>query len=1159
MANIEAFTVLAVIEAQDKASALLGGIFSSLDRTAAAFKTAGEAAELSGRLMAEGLLTGDTAAERLANAQTRLTEAQSLARESAIGLREAQFALAEAQARGALTAGEVTKAQITLRQAQLDNSIASKELREAQWAVADAEEGDTVAADALAAAQVRVRESTTALKEAQITLLGALEAQEAHAVQTAAAQAKLTEANAASRLAATNLREATAAQAAAQAEVTTASAASSASLSMATGTMFKIAGATALASGYSVKLAGDFQQQTQTLVAGAGVQQNEIDGVRASILKMAVDTGTSTEKLNESFFAVNSRLGDVAKSTEVVKDAAELAKVHMADLNTVSVALAASMNAYSKAGLTAGQASNILGVVVEQGGMSFQELSNSLSTVLPKAQEAGLQFSQVTAAIATMTRSGQTASMATQDLAHTIAKLQSPTAEMLNTWNQMGLTQKQVADALHGPGGLQAAMDLIYNTAKSKLGPAGEVVIQTFKQSQDATNSLTKMLQTMDPAAKSLATQLQNGTISYKDYLKAAKGLSEEQATQAIQFKNLFDKANGFNDALKAGKPGFSDFSALLKSSYGDATSMQTALLLGGDAAKKWAEISEDAAKAGQDSANGIRGWNAVQDTLNQKMAKAKEEFQTAAITLGTALLPAVVQVVNTISPWVEKMGKLIEHHQTFTKIAVALGLALGVLALAIKTITIVTKAWEAVQVILDAELWANPIGVIILAILALIAAVIAIGAAVVYAYNHFKWFHDFINMVWSGIKTGAIDVWHALEAAFNGIVTAAVWVYQNGILPMWHGIQAAWDGIVTGAKAVWNFLVGIFNGIVNAVVSFGSSVWNGIVSVWNGILGFFKKWWPLLLVIFDFPLAVLISIWNHFHEEITSTAKTVWGYISGFFSDTWDLIKDGAQGAWHLIRDYIVDPLKEAWNWSSDVLSSFGKFIGDMWDWMGKRTSQGWHLIRDYIINPVKDAYNWVNSLLGDINNAIGNKFNEALNWLSGVWDWFGDVGKNIVNGIIHGLNEGWHWLMDAVKNLAEGALQTAKNFLGIKSPSTVFADEVGQHIPGGVALGISKHTQTAVNAVSAMAGALPQAIGVQGAVNIGVNGLNAAGTTFATGLGLAVPAAGGVGAGATHVTIDLRDAVVAGDRGIEDLTNRIGAAFAQRGLPQAGVRIHY
>lgn len=1158
MPNIEAITLLAVVEAQDKASSLLEGIFGSLDKLAASFTAMGESAAMAMTLVDEGLLEGATASERLSYAEEQLAVQQNLAADAAERLGAAEALAAEAYSAANEGATTLAAANEELRISQLNNSIAARELRDVQNELKDAEGFEAeVLRGQLIVAQEEASASALRLTEAQKGVVTALETYGSATRGAQAAARDLKIAQDENSVASLNFKNAQNAAAVAQEDVDNRSKAMKDSLNAAAGAMTAVGAATLVTSGFSVKLAGDFQQQTQTLVAGAGVSSDKIDGVRQSILQMAVDTGTATKNLTESFFQVNSRLGDVKQSTDVVRDAAELAKVHMADEATVATALADALNAYKGKGLDAAKVSNILGVAVEEGGMNFQSLSTALSQVGPIAASVGISLEQVAAALAVMTQQGMSTDQASQDLRHTIEKLQSPTDAMRTTWNQIGLTQAQVAAALKGPGGLPAALNLVADTAKNKVGPDGKVAIDTFMQSRDAASSLADMLKGMDPAVKQLATSLQNGSIGVKEYNKAAMEMTGSQSAQAKQFEALYTKANGFNAALKAGKPGFADFDDLLKSAFGDTTSLTTALMLTNKHSDDFARVTNDAAKAAGDASGQIKGWSDVQGTLNQKFSQAKGALEVAAITLGTALIPAVTKIVQDITPWVEKLATLIDHHQHATKIIIEAGLAIGALGIAIKTVIGLMNLWEAAvkivtaaQWLLDAAMDANPIGIII-------AAITAVIAILVYAFFHFKGFHDFVIESWKMIKFSGEQLWHALAIAFNAIGAAAMWLWHNAIDPMWHGIEGAFKAVVHAGESVWNGLVGAFN----AVSKFITDIWHSIEKVtsevWNGIKAFFEKWWPLLLVIFATPIAVIMAAWNHFHKEITDTASTVWNAIKGFFVDIWNDLKILARDAWLGIQITIISPIETVWHWLVSAMNAISSALSSAWHWIAGEANRIWALIREYIIAPMQEMWHVVTGIIGRVSSTISDGFNGILNWLGSVGDWFVNVGENIVHGIVRGVENQWHWLTDTVGNLANDALKSAKSFLGISSPSKLFADEVGQWIPQGVAKGIADHTQVAVGAVQNMAGALPAAIGVNGAVNIGVSGVNAAGTLTSTGIGL-----GGSrtaqGGGDIHIHMDMRDAIVAGDRGMTDLANRMGNILATQILPQAGVKLH-
>lgn len=71
---------------------------------------------------------------------------------------------------------------------------------------------------------------------------------------------------------------------------------------------------------------------------------------------------------------------------------------------------------------------------------------------------------------------------------------------------------------------------------------------------------------------------------------------------------------------------------------------------------------------------------------------------------------------------------------------------------------------------------------------------------------------------------------------------------------------------------------------------------------------------------------------------------------------------------------------------------------------------------------------------------------------------DWI-QLGKDLVAGIGTGIKKGAGAIADAAKNAAKNALKSAKDFLGIHSPSTVFRDEVGRYMAEGMGVGFEEN----------------------------------------------------------------------------------------------------
>lgn len=127
-------------------------------------------------------------------------------------------------------------------------------------------------------------------------------------------------------------------------------------------------------------------------------------------------------------------------------------------------------------------------------------------------------------------------------------------------------------------------------------------------------------------------------------------------------------------------------------------------------------------------------------------------------------------------------------------------------------------------------------------------------------------------------------------------------------------------------------------------------------------------------------------------------------------------------------------------------LMSSMAKGIKGM---LPNMASAGKEIL-SYLVNGIKAlATHPVTAIKGIITN-IKSAFT-SINW--------GSIGSNIVSGIARGLTSAAGAIVTAAKNAAKKALDSAKSFLGIHSPSTVFRDQVGKYMALGIGVGFEKN----------------------------------------------------------------------------------------------------
>lgn len=508
-----------------------------------------------------------------------------------------------------------------------------------------------------------------------------------------------------------------------------------------------------------------------------------------------------------------------------------------------------------------------------------------------------------------------------------------------------------------------------------------------------------------------------------------------------------------------------------LATMVGGTKSMQAALELTGPHMKDFqantATIGEHVKAGGKQ----VEGWADVQKTFNQRMAQAKDGLGAMAIQIGQYLLPAVTTMAGVVASSVTWLTK---HKQIAEAVAIVIGGAL-VFALAAMTASLYAMAAAAAV---------NPLTWIVLGVVALITIIVLL-------VMHWR-------SVWTEIVSIATGVGHWISSVWQWIAVETERIWKDDIV---RPVLAAWNATVA-------FFEGAWHRAVDPIINAWNLVYSVTAQVWNAISGFFTKWWPLLLTIFGTPIAILMSIWNHCHQAIFAAARAVWGAISGFFVATWHLITSTAQGAWSLFKRFVIAPIEEVWAEAQGPIHAVERFLAGAWALIKRVALQDWLLIKQYIIGPILGAYHSVTSTFDKIKAAISSKLDAAWHAVSTIGSRFLSIGSSIVQGIINGITGSAGSLFDTIKGLANDALNAAKNFLGINSPSKRAAGEIGKPFAQGAAQGVTDHAHLAVNAVRAMASRMSGQ-----SVALGLTGAS-------FGAGSAGPGGGQGGGQVAHVT---------------------------------------
>ena len=392
----------------------------------------------------------------------------------------------------------------------------------------------------------------------------------------------------------------------------------------------------------TVEMAGNFQAATTRLVTDAGESSKTMGKLSSGLLDISVQTGTAADEIAQGMYKVSSSGFTMAHGgLEVMRAAAEGAKVGGADLATVADALTTVMKDY---GIGAGQANNTtseLIATVSRGKTTMEDLAGSLHSVLPNAQALGISLNDVLGALATMTQEGISADQATQNLNHTIVALANPTHVQTQEMAAMGLNATTVAAQL-GKRGLTGTLNEMVDAITKHMGPQGLVLQKSFTNSALAAQSANTMFKALPTSVKTVAAAYMAGSITQKTWTTAVKAMTPAQANLAKQWAATENASKGFSQQLKSGSGAAQTFTAALAKMTGGQTGLQVALHITGIHSQDTAEAVKAIGAAARGTQKDVSDWDKVQKTHNQTMAEWDAWVNKTGIDIGTALLPAV-------------------------------------------------------------------------------------------------------------------------------------------------------------------------------------------------------------------------------------------------------------------------------------------------------------------------------------------------------------------------------------------------------------------------------------------------------------------------------------------------------------------------------------
>lgn len=322
--------------------------------------------------------------------------------------------------------------------------------------------------------------------------------------------------------------------------------------------------------------------------------------------------------------------------------------------------------------------------------------------------------------------------------------------------------------------------------------------------------------------------------------------------------------------------------------------------------------------------------------------------------------------------------------------------------ALAVKQafIATVTGAWSAAQWLLNAALVANPIGLVVVGL-------VALAAGLVVAYKKSETFREIVDAAFKAVGTVLGWYWEYVKFVFGAVV--AIWdtmsdAFSGGADMIARFIKQAGRTLMQLPEKGKEMITGLGNRIVNT----GAWLYKQVNKV----------------------ISKTIDLFNGAPRWLVSAGKKI---VTGLWNG-WSSLNQWFAGR---VANFILSARNKFSNARNWLTSAGSNIVRGLWSGVSGRVSSFLTSMSSFI-------------------SRIRDRFGNARNWLF-------SSGKNLLLGLKDGMAEAVKGAGQWARDVGSRIVSAVKSYFGIRSPSRVFM-EIGGHLIGGLVKGLVDSNPTQI-----------------------------------------------------------------------------------------------
>lgn len=476
-------------------------------------------------------------------------------------------------------------------------------------------------------------------------------------------------------------------------------------------------------------------------------------------------------------------------------------------------------------------------------------------------------------------------------------------------------------------------------------------------------------------------------------------------------FGSLTDAEKAEYAAMLAGQEGMSGLLAIVNATDADFQKLTNSINEAGGTAEEMADKQLD--------------------TLEGKFTMFKSAMEGLAISFGEVLLPAITDVVEKVTEVITWFNELDDGTKKMIVTIVGIVAAIGpVMAIIGNIINVVVKLVQAIKLIkgaivavkgamvaLNAVMLANPIGLVIAAIAALVAIFVVL-------WNKCDAFREFWINLWEAIKEAFAEVAEAIGEVVSNI---AEWF---STLP--ERIGEAINAVVDWFTQLPGRISSAIGEALNAVANWGQEVYNSLSTGASQAINAVGQWFDQLPSRIGYALGyaagfVVSWVQETYTTMTTKIAETIEA-IGQWFASLPGRISEGLSNAINSISE-----------WCSNVLTAIGEWFTNMWSAFTEWFTALPERIRDWLAEALQAVVDWGLGLIDAAGEALGGFVESISEWLSQIpekfKEWFNsaieflkglpaqlyEIGANMLQSLWDGLVSIWNRLLDWINGIVD------------------------------------------------------------------------------------------------------------------------------------------